>query len=202
MKDHLRQVFAVAILVLAGCGSDSSNSESSKPDDCGSSRKACCTTNPACVGDLICHASQCVYSYSISGTVSGAVQQGVAVAAVSGASTGSATTDADGKFSVTGLIASQLAAGAYTVTPSLIGYTFSPSSRSVTIDTANFAGINFVASTAATCNNGNDECSTGYPSVPCCPNTMPCVVPDPNDSTPLCAQRDFPGTILACCAVP
>ena len=63
---------------------------------------------------------------SVSGSVSGAVAQNV-VMTLSGANTGSVLTDASGNYSISGL-----AAGTYTVTPSLAGYTFSPASNTVT----------------------------------------------------------------------
>ncbi len=83
-------------------------------------------------------------SYSISGTVSGAVKAGVAIA-LTGASTASATSGADGAYSLTGL-----ANGSYTVTPTLTGYAFSPASHSVTIADAAVTGKDFVASSATT----------------------------------------------------
>jgi hypothetical protein len=60
--------------------------------------------------------------------------------ALSGGSTSkpSTTTDSSGNYSFTGL-----AGGTYTVTPTLAGYTFSPSAPSVTI-TANNTPQNFV----------------------------------------------------------
>ncbi len=78
-------------------------------------------------------------TYSISGTVSGDVANGVTMT-LSGADTGTATTNSSGNYSFSGL-----ANGTYTVTPSLSGYTFSPSSQSVTINGANRTGINFTA---------------------------------------------------------
>jgi pseudomonalisin len=77
-------------------------------------------------------------TYSVSGTVtlSGAGLAGVTVS-TSGAS---ATTAASGAFSLAGL-----ANGTYTVTPSLSGYTFSPTSASATVSGANVTGVNFTA---------------------------------------------------------
>jgi hypothetical protein len=71
---------------------------------------------------------------SISGTVTasgGGALAGVTLA-LTGTSTGSTTTGAQGTYSFTGLTAN----GSYTVTPSLAGYTFAPVSRSF----ANIAG--------------------------------------------------------------
>ena len=77
-------------------------------------------------------------TYSISGTVSGAVQAGVKIT-LSGAGSAATTTNASGIYSFTGL-----ANGSYTVTPSLAGYKFSPTSQTMP-GGANFTGINFTA---------------------------------------------------------
>jgi len=82
-------------------------------------------------------------NYSISGTVSGAVQEGVTMA-LSGTASKTTTTDSDGFYSFTGLIN-----GTYTVTPSKSGYTFEPTSRSVTISGGSVVGKDFVASSTA-----------------------------------------------------
>src|SRR5260370_7361282 len=60
--------------------------------------------------------------------------------AVSGAASATTTTDSAGNYTFTGL-----ANGTYTVTPSHTGFTFTPSSRSVTINGANATGANFTA---------------------------------------------------------
>ncbi len=77
-------------------------------------------------------------TYSISGTItlSGAGLAGVTVS-TTGAST---TTSSTGAYTLSGLVN-----GTYTVTPSLSGYTFSPTSTSTTISGANVTGINFTA---------------------------------------------------------
>jgi hypothetical protein len=80
-------------------------------------------------------------TYTISGTVSGAVQSGVTVACTGQTST---TTAGDGTYSFTGL-----SAGSYTLTPSKTGYTFSPANISATISTGNLTGENFTASSTA-----------------------------------------------------
>jgi cytoskeletal protein CcmA (bactofilin family) len=81
-------------------------------------------------------------TFSISGTVSGAVQSGVAMT-LSGNSSGTATTDASGNYSFSGL-----SNGTYTVTPSKPGYTFEPSSETVTISGTDVTGIDFTSSAA------------------------------------------------------
>jgi len=91
-------------------------------------------------------------THSISGTVSGDVQQGVAVAVDS---THSATTDASGNYTIGGL-----ADGTYTVTPTLAGYTFAPATASATVSGADVSGVDFVSTQNAapkftlTVNNG------------------------------------------------
>jgi hypothetical protein len=76
-------------------------------------------------------------THSISGTVSGDIQQGVAVAVDA---THSATTDASGNYTISGLND-----GTYTVTPTLAGYTFAPATASATVSGADVTGVNFTA---------------------------------------------------------
>jgi membrane-bound inhibitor of C-type lysozyme len=80
-------------------------------------------------------------TYSISGTVSGVVQDGVTIT-LSGASSGSTTTDASGNYSFAGLDN-----GSYVVTPSLAGYNcgFDPNSEEITINGENVSLVNFVS---------------------------------------------------------
>jgi hypothetical protein len=78
-------------------------------------------------------------THSISGTVSGAVTAGATVA-LAGASSATATTGAGGAYSFSGL-----QDGAYTLTPSLSGYTFSPPSTQVTVSGRDVAAINFAS---------------------------------------------------------
>ncbi|MCX6013446.1 MAG: carboxypeptidase regulatory-like domain-containing protein [Chloroflexi bacterium] len=78
-------------------------------------------------------------TYIISGEISGAVQQGVTIT-LSGDSTTTTITDSTGKYSF-----SNLENGSYVVTPSLGGYTFSPASKSVTIDNAGDINIKFTS---------------------------------------------------------
>ncbi len=82
----------------------------------------------------------CPVLYTISGTVSGAVQQNVAVN-LAGTASASTTTDVNGNYSFPGL-----ANGSYTITPSLTGYTFSPTSTAVTLSGADSTANNFTSS--------------------------------------------------------
>jgi carboxypeptidase family protein len=77
--------------------------------------------------------------HSISGTVSGAVTAGATVT-LTGASSATATSSAGGAYSFSGL-----QDGAYTVTPSLSGYTFTPASTPVTISGHDVAAIDFAS---------------------------------------------------------
>ena len=101
---------------------------------------SCGSTTSTAVSVTVSNSST---TYAISGTVSGAVSSGVAVA-LSGTSSATATTSSSGAYTFSGL-----ANGSYTVTPSLSGYTFSPASTSVTVNGANQTGINFTSSAVA-----------------------------------------------------
>jgi Carboxypeptidase regulatory-like domain len=79
-------------------------------------------------------------TYSISGTVAtsgGSALAGVTIT-LSGAASGTTTTDANGNYNFGGL-----ANGSYTITPSLTGYTFSPAYLTVSISDGDVAGENF-----------------------------------------------------------
>ncbi|MCL5024018.1 MAG: carboxypeptidase regulatory-like domain-containing protein [Nitrospirae bacterium] len=78
-------------------------------------------------------------NYSISGTISG-LGGSIATVTLSGAASATTSTDGSGNYGFTGL-----SNGNYTVAPSLSGYTFSPTNRSVTVSGANVTGQNFTA---------------------------------------------------------
>jgi hypothetical protein len=78
-------------------------------------------------------------TYSISGTVSGAISSGVTIT-VTGTASAAVVAAADGSYTVTGL-----PDGSYTVTPSMAGYAFAPSSAAATVSGANSTGKDFVA---------------------------------------------------------
>jgi fibronectin type 3 domain-containing protein len=106
--------------------------------------------------------------YTISGTVSGATASGVTMT-LSGAGTGTTTTDASGNYSFT-----NRPNGTYTITPSKTGYTFSPSSLSVTVNGANQTGKNFTASASGgTCNAIAAAYNSTY-KAPTCANGKSC----------------------------
>jgi hypothetical protein len=75
-------------------------------------------------------------TYSISGTVSGSP----ATLTLAGTSAASTTTAASGAYSFPGLTN-----GSYVVTPGRSGYSFSPSTASVSIQGGNVSGVNFTA---------------------------------------------------------
>jgi len=75
----------------------------------------------------------------LSGTVTGAVPQGVTIT-LSGAGTGTTTTGAGGTFSFSGL-----ANGYYTVTASRANYRFTPASQNVAVNFANAAAVAIVS---------------------------------------------------------
>lgn len=81
-------------------------------------------------------------TYTISGSVNLAAGGGLGgvVVTLSGTSTGTATTDASGQYSFSGL-----GNGGYTVTPTLGGYTIAPTSRSVTVNGSSVASQDFTA---------------------------------------------------------
>lgn len=76
-------------------------------------------------------------TFSISGKIGSA--SGVLVT-LSGAGSGTTTTDGTGNYSFPNLVNGQ-----YTVTPSEAGFSFSPPSQNVTVDGSSLSGINFTA---------------------------------------------------------
>jgi len=73
-------------------------------------------------------------------SISGAISVGGATVTLGGSSTATTTDSSSGSYRFSGL-----ASGSYAVTPSEAGYTFTPSSQSVTINNANVTGVNFTA---------------------------------------------------------
>lgn len=82
-------------------------------------------------------------SFTISGTISGAVAQG-AILTMTGCASGSVISSASGAYTLTGALP-----GICTVTPSETNFVFSPTSIPVTITTSNVVGVNFTAARIA-----------------------------------------------------
>jgi hypothetical protein len=85
-----------------------------------------------------------VPTWTISGTISPAANGSGATVALSGTSSGTATADASGNYSFTGLLN-----GSYTVTPSKSGLSFTPANQPVTISNASVSGVNFNTQTVS-----------------------------------------------------
>ena len=83
-------------------------------------------------------------TYGISGNLSPASGGAGATITLSGASNGAVTADAAGAYSFTGL-----ANGSYVLTPGKAGYSFTPSTQSVTVNGVNITGVNFTDSVAS-----------------------------------------------------
>ena len=93
-------------------------------------------------GGMILHCTDLILTFSISGTVSGAVKSEVTMT-LSGDSSDTTKTDASGNYSFI-----DLSNGTYTVTPSKTGYTFVPASETVTISGKDVTKVNFTSSAA------------------------------------------------------
>ena len=89
--------------------------------------------------DVVFNTSQVIQTttYNISGTITGGAG---ATVTLSGAANGTAIADGSGNFSFSGLTN-----GSYTITPSMTGFSLSPTSRSATINGTNVTGLAFTA---------------------------------------------------------
>jgi hypothetical protein len=76
--------------------------------------------------------------------ISGNAGTAGATISFTGVSSGSVTADGSGNYSIPGL-----ANGAYTLTPSKVGFTFSPTTSNQTVAGANISGVNFTATSTA-----------------------------------------------------
>jgi chitinase len=83
-------------------------------------------------------------TFTISGTISPTSGGSGATVTLSGTSGATTTANGSGAYTFTGL-----AKGNYAVTPSHTGFTFSPTSQSASITTANVTGLNFTATATA-----------------------------------------------------
>jgi hypothetical protein len=89
-------------------------------------------------------ASGVANTYSVSGTVSGAIVAGVTISLRGGTGIISTTTDVNGNYSFTAV-----AEGSYELTPSKTGYTFSPGCVFIAVVGASLAGQDFTSSAVA-----------------------------------------------------
>ncbi len=80
-----------------------------------------------------------IFTYSISGSVSGEITEGIEIQ-LSGERNITVKTGADGSFAFNGL-----SSGRYRVTPFMSGVVFNPASRDINISISNVSGINFTA---------------------------------------------------------
>jgi len=80
---------------------------------------------------------QSIPTYTLSGTITGGAN---AIVALTGSATKSATADASGNYSFSGLLN-----GTYTVTPGRLGYTVNPANQVVTVNGADVPSVNFTA---------------------------------------------------------
>jgi hypothetical protein len=86
-----------------------------------------------------------VPTWNISGTISPSAGGAGSTVTLSGAASATTLADAGGNYAFTGLLN-----GTYTVTPSQVGYTFTPASQSVTLNGANMIAVNFTAAKTLT----------------------------------------------------
>jgi len=84
-------------------------------------------------------------TYTVSGKITNAEANPISDVSLSLGGSSVAMTDASGNYSITGL-----SSGVYTVTPSKLGYTFSPASRAVIITSSDVNGQNFSAASIPT----------------------------------------------------
>ena len=116
-----------------------------------SGNETCSATNPAAGTWWLGVYGYAAATYTVTGTytLGGTTYSISGSAGTSGATvaagTKSATSDASGAYTISGL-----AAGTYTVTPTKSGCTFSPASLSVTLSTANVTGKSFTATCGGT----------------------------------------------------
>jgi hypothetical protein len=107
---------------------------------------------------------------------------GVAGATVSytGTASGSVTSDNQGVYTI-----QNLGAGSYTITPTLSGFTFSPSSLSKTIVASNILGANFTASDGNTSWSEVDSRTTPNTTVEVQGTQGYVVTPTPSHAQPI-----------------
>jgi hypothetical protein len=84
-------------------------------------------------------------TWGISGTISPSLFSGGTLLTLSGSGTGTATANSSGIYSFSGL-----GNGSYTITPRKSGYTFSPTSQTITLNSASALNINFTVTALPT----------------------------------------------------
>jgi len=89
-------------------------------------------------------------TYSISGTISPTAGGSGASVTLSGASSATTTANSSGVYSFSNLVN-----GSYTVTPSNVGFSFSPTSQNITINGSNVSNVNFTATATSFSISGN-----------------------------------------------
>ena len=82
--------------------------------------------------------------FSIAGTISPSTGGNGATVTLGGAASATTTADSSGNYTLAGL-----PNGTYMITPSHAGYTFTPSSQSMTLNGGNITGVNFTDNAAA-----------------------------------------------------
>ncbi|MFO0594617.1 MAG: hypothetical protein U0228_04920 [Myxococcaceae bacterium] len=112
-------------------------------------------TTPARPGDSIASIPVALTFFKATGTVTPAVDGAGTSLSLTGVSTASATADATGAWSATGLLP-----GTWLITPTKPGYTFTPASRSITL-AADQAGLDFVATAIDAGAGGGGGAGTG-----------------------------------------
>jgi hypothetical protein len=92
-------------------------------------------------------------SYSISGEITAPGGTGIpgVLVTLSGAATGTTTTDSNGNYTFSGLVN-----GSYTIDPSMSGYAITPPPYNITINWANSTGDNFTLTTLTPCTSYTD----------------------------------------------
>jgi hypothetical protein len=81
-----------------------------------------------------------IQTFSISGSIIPSASGSGTTVTVSGAGNATTTADSSGNYTLNGVVA-----GSYTVTPSKLGFGFTPASQPVTVSTGNVTGVNFAA---------------------------------------------------------
>ncbi|HEY6000167.1 MAG TPA: carboxypeptidase regulatory-like domain-containing protein, partial [bacterium] len=99
--------------------------------------------------------------YTVSGTVtSGGTGLAGVTMTLSGAGSGTTTTDASGNYQFAGLVN-----GSYTITPSRAGFIFAPASAAATVAGANVTGVDFAATAVYTVSGTVSSGGTGLAGV-------------------------------------